>query len=768
MSEGVAGPRDGAAGRDRRPDGHADGADPRQDSRRRRGAGWATWAPRLTVAGLTILALALRLYRLESQSLWSDEGLSVYRAALPWRDILANDIVVDGVKTQDLSPPGYFLLLALVWRLAGESLFALRLPGALLGALSVPLAWQAGRLWLGRAAGLGAATAIAFSPIHVWYSQELRNYPLLLAAILGATWALAVATTATGRARRRAWTGWALLWAAAAASHAFALLGLAGHVAWLLLRATGGRAEGRPATGTGPASSTGATAAAPVLTLRRAVAAVAVAGALALPFAPRALQYFRADAQVDYAAVTFATIVRQSADAFAVGISPTLAHAPAATWPWLLLAAVGLGAGLIHIRHRRGAWLALSMLALPLLLLAGLSALRPIYNGPRHALVALPGFLLLAGAGLGLWGELSLTVLRWGRPRETLRIASAIAGRTGIESRAAPTAIALVLTFALILPAAWITGRQLHRQFHSPDYVKDDIRSAARDIAQGAGPADTVVLLDPLIQFAFDYEYRRAGGHVPWQTIPRFGEGERDAARRLRALGEEAPVVWLLERPKPRTGFDPDYLTEKADEAWTRTSEQGYARMWLATRWARYDTGLEDWDDIAGWTIPPQGGEPIGLRFGDGLLLHSVDLCPAQEQTAVLVPGDGRPDSPRLRLELAREADGLCVELRWQILAPHEVDWRVFLHLTSPTDAAPRQQADGRPHDAYVDFTGGTSDLSSGVFLRDWRRLSMPSDMDEAVLRLGLYDPNTGERATIFGPDGVSWGDSLLLAALRR
>jgi hypothetical protein len=338
----------------------------------------------------------------------------------------------------------------------------------------------------------------------------------------------------------------------------------------------------------------------------------------------------------------------------------------------------------------------------------------------------------------------------------------------GLAAVAARGAGALALTFALVLPAAVTTGRQLRRQFHDSDYVKDDIRGAARDIAQGAGPADAVVLLDPLIQFAFDYEYRRAGGHATWQTIPRFGEGERDAARRLRALGEEAPVLWLLERPKPRTGFDPDYLTEKADEAWTRTAEQGYARMWLSTRWARYDTGLKDWEDIAGWRIPPQGGTPVGLGFGDGLVLHSVSLCPAQDETVILVPGDGRPDSPRLQLELAREADGLCVELRWEIVAPHEVDWRVFLHLTAPTDAAPLQQADGMPHDAYVDFTGGTSGLSPGIFLRDWRRLTMPEDMAEAVLRLGLYDPDTGERAAILGPGGEALGDSLLLAELRR
>ena len=46
------------------------------------------------ILALTLLACALRVYHLEAQSLWSDEGLSLYRARLTLAHKLSNVIVV--------------------------------------------------------------------------------------------------------------------------------------------------------------------------------------------------------------------------------------------------------------------------------------------------------------------------------------------------------------------------------------------------------------------------------------------------------------------------------------------------------------------------------------------------------------------------------------------------------------------------------------------------------------------------------------------------
>ena len=60
---------------------------------------------------LILLAFGLRVFALERQSMWSDEGLSYYRATLPTAEVLKGLIVIDGVETRDTNPPLYFLLL---------------------------------------------------------------------------------------------------------------------------------------------------------------------------------------------------------------------------------------------------------------------------------------------------------------------------------------------------------------------------------------------------------------------------------------------------------------------------------------------------------------------------------------------------------------------------------------------------------------------------------------------------------------------------------
>ncbi len=126
-----------------------------------------------SIAAATLVATALRLFRLGHQSLWVDE-IATWRSAggggtLSLRDLLEN---VHG--------PLYGLVLHFWMRLAGESEWALRAPSALAGVLCVPaMAWLAHR-WLGRAATTPAAWLAAGSPFLVWYSQETRNYSLLV------------------------------------------------------------------------------------------------------------------------------------------------------------------------------------------------------------------------------------------------------------------------------------------------------------------------------------------------------------------------------------------------------------------------------------------------------------------------------------------------------------------------------------------------------------------------------------------------------------
>lgn len=145
------------------------------------------------VAAATLLAALLRGFRLGSQSLWIDEVFTWYGAdigrPLPWAHVLEN---VHG--------PLYSALLHFWGGLAGDGEWALRLPSAVFGTLTVPvMAWMAAR-WLGRETAVPAAWLAAGSPFLVWYSQEARNYALLFPCVaLAGIAMLALARRLDGR-----------------------------------------------------------------------------------------------------------------------------------------------------------------------------------------------------------------------------------------------------------------------------------------------------------------------------------------------------------------------------------------------------------------------------------------------------------------------------------------------------------------------------------------------------------------------------------------
>ena len=86
----------------------------------------------------------------------------------------------------------------------GTGELALRSLSALLGIAVVPLLYLSGRELISSRAGLVAAALAAVNPFLIWYSQEAREYMLLVALCAASLWCFA-------RAWRRP-TGRALLW----------------------------------------------------------------------------------------------------------------------------------------------------------------------------------------------------------------------------------------------------------------------------------------------------------------------------------------------------------------------------------------------------------------------------------------------------------------------------------------------------------------------------------------------------------------------------
>jgi 4-amino-4-deoxy-L-arabinose transferase-like glycosyltransferase len=117
-----------------------------------------------------LLAFALRLYRLDFQSLRGDEAASATYASLTPPEILEISRVADP------HPPLFYLVLHAWERLVGPSAFAVRLWVAFAGVLTVPSLYALARLLVGPRWAVLAAFLLAINSFHVWHSQDVRSY----------------------------------------------------------------------------------------------------------------------------------------------------------------------------------------------------------------------------------------------------------------------------------------------------------------------------------------------------------------------------------------------------------------------------------------------------------------------------------------------------------------------------------------------------------------------------------------------------------------
>ncbi|PKL69640.1 MAG: glycosyl transferase [Methanomicrobiales archaeon HGW-Methanomicrobiales-1] len=122
---------------------------------------------------LTIFGLLLRFYNLGLNSLWLDEASTNTFAIMSIPDIWK------ATAGGEFNPPLFYWLehLMLVF---GNNEFTLRFIPALLGVLTIPLIYFAGKEFMDRNVGIIAAAAFAFSPFLIYYSQEARAYSMML------------------------------------------------------------------------------------------------------------------------------------------------------------------------------------------------------------------------------------------------------------------------------------------------------------------------------------------------------------------------------------------------------------------------------------------------------------------------------------------------------------------------------------------------------------------------------------------------------------
>jgi mannosyltransferase len=182
------------------------------------------WWP---LALLMLVAAALRFSTLDLQSFWYDEAFTPVNVLHPslWATLRS-------VAHTENTPPLWYVLAWADVRLFGAGEVALRWPSALVGTLTVPVAWAVGRELTGRrATAIATAALVTFNPLLVWYSQEARAYGLfvLIAALAMLCFLRALAVPSRGRMAAFALTG-----VLALLSHYFAVFLLVPMLLWLL------------------------------------------------------------------------------------------------------------------------------------------------------------------------------------------------------------------------------------------------------------------------------------------------------------------------------------------------------------------------------------------------------------------------------------------------------------------------------------------------------------------------------------------------------
>jgi len=124
---------------------------------------------------ILLLAAALRLWGLGTESLWLDEALTAHRASTSVAQ-LVHDF---RGESQTLL---YFLGEKAWCAVFGRSEAALRFPSAVFGVLTVWAVFLLAQQLFSTAAALWSAFFLAINPFAIYYSQEARPYALLLLA----------------------------------------------------------------------------------------------------------------------------------------------------------------------------------------------------------------------------------------------------------------------------------------------------------------------------------------------------------------------------------------------------------------------------------------------------------------------------------------------------------------------------------------------------------------------------------------------------------
>ena len=450
---------------------------------------------RIALVALIILsAFVLRVYQLDAQSLWYDEGLSAYLASLPLADTIAQSAATD-------HPPLHALILNVWMRLAGPSEFPVRFGSVVFGTLAVALTYALGRRTGGHRTGVIAAALIAIAPIAVWYAQEARGYSLLVTLMLIAT--LAFLRLMEGDQRLRVWLAYTLACAGALYTHYFAAFPIIALNIVFLLRIA--YSVSRHATRNAQHA------------IRDWLLAHFTIVLLFLPWLPNAIAQAASNATYFPGRVIWQTVVSDTWHAFSNGEFP-LTPPTGLFWSALILIGVfSITPTLPHARPRKGILALICLFVVPLFLMSLLAWDKPKF-APRYLLPSLPAFVALAAIGVD-------TLLRF---------------RTKLLA-------VIALVPILLIPA--VDTLSLSRLYSDPNVARPDMRAVVAYVDANDAPGDAIVLVGGHQAPAFQYYYRGPGDIIPLppDLLPAV-QSPLDArvGTQLADIAKTHPRAWLV------------------------------------------------------------------------------------------------------------------------------------------------------------------------------------------------------------------------------
>lgn len=160
----------------------------------------------LVFLAILIAGSALRLAFLGRNSLWYDEAVSL-SIHLPFLNPFDPGVIKDCTIVETQGPLYYYLLIPWSRIFSNISVFFLRAFSAAMNILTMIALYLFASAFFSRKAALWSVAILAFSPLHLWYSQEIKGYTLAtLLALLSVIFLVA----ALEKEKRIHWAGFIL------------------------------------------------------------------------------------------------------------------------------------------------------------------------------------------------------------------------------------------------------------------------------------------------------------------------------------------------------------------------------------------------------------------------------------------------------------------------------------------------------------------------------------------------------------------------------